>query len=167
MAFPVVPMILLCQWNTKALPNLVAEWQDISSSALKSTGTGIIQPENITDFATVRILVLLPHVGTWSISIRKKIFVLISEPFAELRNGMIPIKSGLLSKETSITSKITYALQDAEPKTRRLYMLIWFWPVSHSSLQLSLQTKSSTMNTFEAYPPHSLGLTNSIKPIAY
>ena len=60
----------------------------------------------------------------WSTPIPKRIFVLIPEQSEESKSGITPIKSGLLSKKTSITSKITYALQGAKPKTRILYMLI-------------------------------------------
>ena len=80
------------------------------------------QPENITDFAAVKIPVLFPHAAVWSISIRKRIFVLIPEQSAVLKNGTTPIKSGLLSKGISTTSRIVYVLQDAELKTKKLYM---------------------------------------------
>ena len=54
----------------------------------------------------------------------EKIFVLIPVRYAVPKNGMIPIKSGLLSKEISTTSKTISVLQDAEPKMRRRCMLI-------------------------------------------
>ena len=46
--------------------------------------------------------------------------------------------------------KDNLCLAERRPKTRRLYMLILFLPVSHNSLRLFLQTKSIIMNTFEA-----------------
>ena len=73
---------------------------------------------------SVTPLVPLLNVGGWSTSTRKRIFVLIPERSAAPKNGMIPIKSGLLSKEISTTSKTISVLQDAEPKMRRLCMLI-------------------------------------------
>ena len=84
----------------------------------------MIQPENITDYVVVKLLVLLHRAVVWSTSIWKRIFVLIPERSAEPKNGIIPTKSRQLLKETSITSKIIFVLQDAELKTRRLYMLI-------------------------------------------
>ena len=83
-----------------------------------------MQLENIIDSATLKNLVLLLHVVAWSISIRKRIFVLNPEQTAEPKNGITPTKSGLLLKEISITSRIISVLQDAELKMRRLYMLI-------------------------------------------
>ena len=62
--------------------------------------------------------------GEWSTSTRKRIFVLIPERSAEPKNGITLIKSGLLSKEISITSKIISVLQDAGLKMRRPCMLI-------------------------------------------
>ena len=59
-----------------------------------------------------------------STSTQKRIFVLIPERSAAPKNGMIPIKSELLSKGISTTSKTISVLQDAEPKMRRLCMLI-------------------------------------------
>ena len=53
-----------------------------------------------------------------------KIFVLIQKVYVEPMNGMIHIKSEPQWKEISITSKITSVLQDVEPKTRKLFMLI-------------------------------------------
>lgn len=73
---------------------------------------------------SVTTLVPLLNVGGWSTSTRKRIFVLIPERSAAPKNGMIPIKSGLLSKEISTTSKTISVLQDAEPKMRGLCMLI-------------------------------------------
>lgn len=54
----------------------------------------------------------------------ERIFVLIPERSVAPKNGMIPIKSELLSKGISTTSKTISVLQDAEPKMRRLCMLI-------------------------------------------
>ena len=73
---------------------------------------------------SVTALVPLLNVGEWSTSIQKRIFVLIPERSATLKNGMIPIKSEPLSKEISTTSKTISVLQDAELKMRRLCMLI-------------------------------------------
>ena len=68
----------------------------------------MIQPENITDFVVVKILVLLHRTVVWSTSIRKRIFVLIPEQSAEPKNGITPTKSGQFLKETSITSRIIF-----------------------------------------------------------
>ena len=73
---------------------------------------------------SVTPLVPLLNVGGWSTSTRKRIFVLIPERSAAPKNGMIPIKSERLSKGISTTSKTISVLQDAEPKMRRLCMLI-------------------------------------------
>ena len=48
---------------------------------------------------SVTTLVPLLNVGGWSTSTQKRIFVLIPERSAAPKNGMIPIKSELLSKE--------------------------------------------------------------------
>lgn len=80
--------------------------------------------QNPIVIVSVTTLVLLLNVGGWSTSTRKRIFVLIPERSAAPKNGMIPIKSGLLSKEISTTSKTISVLQDAEPKMRGLCMLI-------------------------------------------
>ncbi len=71
-----------------------------------------------TAIVFVKTLALHLNVGAWSTSIRKRIFVLIPEQSAEPKNGITPIKSGLLLKETSITSRIVSVLQDVEPKMR-------------------------------------------------
>ena len=68
----------------------------------------------------------VPHqdVVAWAISILKRIFVLIQEQSAEPKNGITPTKSGLLLKETSITSRIIFVLRDDEPKMKRRCMRI-------------------------------------------
>ncbi len=61
---------------------------------------------------------------TQFISILKKIFDPIRDPFAESKNGMIHIKSEPSWKKISITSKRIFVLPDAELKMRRLYIRI-------------------------------------------
>ena len=75
-------------------------------------------------FDTVELYKLHLNVDEWSTSIRKRIFALIPEQSGEPTNGTTPTKSEQLLKETSITSRIIFVLQDAELKTRRLYTLI-------------------------------------------
>ena len=71
-----------------------------------------------------KTLVPLQDAVVWFISIQKRICVLILEQSAEPKNGITPIKSGLLSKEISTTSKIISVLQDVEPKMKKRCMLI-------------------------------------------
>ena len=80
--------------------------------------------KKFTDNAVAKIPAPLQDVGEWSTSTRKRIFVLIPERSAEPKNGITLIKSGLLSKEISITSKIISVLQDAGLKMGRHCMLI-------------------------------------------
>ena len=54
----------------------------------------------------------------------EKDLVLILERFVEPKNGITPIKSGLLSKEISTTSKIISVLQDAGLKMKKHCMPI-------------------------------------------
>lgn len=80
--------------------------------------------KKFTDNAVAKIPAPLQDVGEWSTFTQKRIFVLTPEQSAEPKNGITPIKSGLLSKEISTTSKIISVSQDAEPKMRRHCMLI-------------------------------------------
>lgn len=78
---------------SEILQRLKSKWHHTNSSVQKSNGFGMIPPKNITDFAIVKILVLLHHAVGWSTSIWERIFVLIPKPLVELKNGMALTKS--------------------------------------------------------------------------
>lgn len=70
------------------MQNTETVFQHSSLSVLKLNGFTTKQPGNVTENVNVKILVPPQNAVAWFISIMKKTFVLIPEPFVELRNGM-------------------------------------------------------------------------------